>query len=386
MLEIRKGVAMTQTNTLLSDLQSAIQGNKINRDMVDRFAEQEKNESMQISQMVRGNLANFEATDKPVYNALNALKNAVNDINPSNFKLSFFDKLFGKNKFMQKYFDKFQENQALLDSLVKKLEEGKQILLRDNVALEIEATKNAELAEKIKVQLQLALEANNYIESLLAQDTNNQSPTTQNTHILTQNQNVESSTLPTQTHAQDSMQDIYAVVTSQELSPEKRLEIQNQILFPLKQKITDFQQQILVHTQGEIAIKTLINNNKELANSVDRTKSVTLNALNVAIITSQGLDQQQRVLKAVNDINATTSDLLAQNATNLKQQGAAIQQGAANAMLDMEKLKNAFDDVLSAMEDTQNFRINALPKMQENIKLYNQYIDEMSEKKKRIMG
>ena len=137
------------------------------------------------------------------------------------------------------------------------------------------------------------------------------------------------------------MQDVYAVVTSQEISPEKRLEIQNQILFPLKQKITDFQQQILVHTQGEIAIKTLINNNKELANSVDRTKSVTLNALNVAIITAQGLDQQQRVLKAVNDINATTSDLLAQNAANLKQQGVAIQQGAANAMLDMEKLEKS---------------------------------------------
>lgn len=380
---------MAQTNTLLSDLQSAIKGNTINRDMVDRFAEQEKNESIQISQMVRGNLANFEATDKPVYNALNALKNAVNDINPKNFKLSFFDKLFGKNNFMQKYFDKFQENKALLDELIKKLEESKQILLRDNVALEIEATKNAELAKKIQAQLQLALEANNYIESLLAEGANNQNIATQNTQLLAQNltpQNTESSTAITQTSTQDSMQDVYAVVTSQEISPEKRLEIQNQILFPLKQKITDFQQQVLVHTQGEIAIKTLINNNKELANSVDRTKSVTLNALNVAIITAQGLDQQQRVLKAVNDINATTSDLLAQNAANLKQQGVAIQQGAANAMLDMEKLKKAFDDVLSAMEDTQSFRINALPKMQENIQLYNQYIDEMSEKKKKVMG
>lgn len=374
---------MSQANMLLSDLQSAIKDNTINRDMVDRFAEQEKNESIQISQMVRGNLANFEATDKPVYNALNALKNAVNDINPSNFKLSFFDKLFGKNNFMQKYFNKFQENQALLSDLITKLEEGKQILLRDNIALEIEATKNAELAEKIKAQLELALEANNYIESLLAKETNSQNIATQNTQLLTQNQNKESSTA-IQTNTQ-TMQDVYAVIP-QEISPEKRLEIQNQILFPLKQKITDFQQQILVHTQGEIAIKTLINNNKELANSVDRTKSVTLNALNVAIITAQGLDQQQRVLKAVNDINATTSDLLSQNAANLKQQGTAIQKGAANAMLDMEKLKKSFDDVLSAMEDTQKFRIDSLPKMQENIKLYNQYIDEMSEKKKNILG
>ena len=364
---------MSKTNTLLSDLNAAINNNAINRDMVDRFAAQETNESMQISQMVRGNLANFEAEDKPVYNALASLKNAVNNINPNNFKLSFFDKLFGKN-FMKKYLQKFQENQSLLDSIIKELEESKQTLLRDNVALEIEATKNAELTARIKDQLKLAIEANDFIESLLA----NQA-TTQNTQALLDKTHTSETNSNT-----DSMQVVYA--TEKELTPEKRLEIQNQILFPLKQKITDFQQQIIVHTQGEIALKTIINNNKELANSVDRTKSVTLNALNVAIITTQGLNQQQRVLQAVKDINTQTSELIAQTGEKLKQQGVAIQEGAANAMLDMDKLKNAFNDVMSAMEDTQNFKINALPKMQENIKLYNQYIDEMSEKKKRIMS
>lgn len=366
---------MSKTNTLLSDLHTAINNNAINRDMVDKFATQETNDSIQISQMVRGNLANFETSDKPVFNALTSLQNVVNDINPNNFKLSFFDKLFGKN-FMQRYLQKFQDNQSLLDSIIKELEESKQTLLRDNVALEIEATKNAELATRIKEQLKLALEANDFIESLLAQEV-----ATQNTQAL-----LDKSQTSEINNEADSMQVVYAVVTKEELTPEKKLEIQNQILFPLKQKIQDFQQQILVHTQGEIALKTLINNNKELANSVDRTKSVTLNALNSAIITAQGLNQQQRVLQAVKDINTQTSDLIAQTGQKLKQQGAAIQEGAANAMLDMEKLKNAFNDVLSAMEDTQNFRINALPKMRENITLYNQYIDEMSEKKKRIMG
>lgn len=363
-------------NKLLNDLNTAISTDSINRDMVDKFAAEETNESMQISQMVRGNLASFEAADKPVYNILSSLKNTVNDINPGNFKLSFFDRLFGKN-FMQQYFQKFQENKALLDNIIKELEESKQALLRDNVALEIEATKNAELAKKIKAQLELALEADNFIESLLSGETT-QNPQAiqnmQNTQDLVENKNGADSNI------------IYAVVKEKELTQEKKLEIQNQILFPLKQKITDFQQQILVHTQGEIAIKTLINNNKELANSVDRTKSVTLNALNVAIITAQGLNQQQKVLQAVKDINTQTSELIAQTGQKLKQQGAAIQEGAANAMLDMEKLKTAFNDVLSAMEDTQNFRINALPKMRENITLYNQYIDEMDTKKRKVVG
>lgn len=361
---------MAQTNTLLSDLNAAISNNAINRDMVDRFAAQETNESMQISQMVRGNLANFENIDKPVFNALTSLQNAVNNINPNNFKLSFFDKLFGKD-LMKKYFQKFQDSQSLLDKIVNELEDSKQTLLRDNVALEIEATKNAHLAARIKSQLEVALEANDFIESLLENKT-----TQKNLQALP----------PTPQDDNDDPKQVYAIVKEKELTPEKRLEIQNQILFPLKQKITDFQQQILVHTQGEIALKTLINNNKELANSVDRTKSVTLNALNVAIITAQGLNQQQRVLQAVQNINAQTSDLIAKTGEKLKQQGAAIQEGAANAMLDMEKLKSAFNDVLSAMEDTQKFKINAIPKMQENITLYNQYINEMNEKKKSIMG
>lgn len=363
------------SNTLLTNLKDSIVKDSINRDMVDRFAEQEQNESIQISNMVRGNLSNFEANDKPVFDALSSLKSTVDDINPNNFKLSFFDKIFGKANFMQKYFQKFQDNKELLSSIINKLDEGKQVLLNDNVALEIEVERSKELVKKLQSQLSIALEANEYVESILSNDS--KSITTPLLESKNNTQEIQNAT--------DSIPTIHAEVIEKELTQEKKLEIQNQILFPLKQKITDFQQQILVHTQGEIAIKTLINNNKELANSVDRTKSVTLNALNVAIIIAQGLDQQERVLKAVKDINTQTSELISQTSNKLKQQGQAIQEGAANAMLDMEKLKTAFDNVLEAMEATKNFKINALPKMQQNIELYNKYIEEMEAKKDVVM-
>ncbi len=365
---------MANANTLLNNLKDSISNNSINRDMVDKFAEQEKNESIQISNMVRGNLANFESSDKPVFNALASLKNTINEINPKNFKLSFFDKIF-KNNFMEKYFQKFQENKELLNEIIVKLEEGKQILLNDNIGLEIEVERNKELVKKLQMQLDLALEANKYIESIL---NDNQGETIQ----LLESSNI---TKEKTQNSLDAIPTIYAETKEQNLTQDKKLEIQNQILFPLKQKITDMQQQILVHTQGEISLKTIINNNKELVNSVDRTKSVTLNALNVAIITAQGLDQQKRVLKAVQDVNAQTSELISQTSEKLKNQGKSIQEGATSAMLDMEKLKNAFDNVLEAMEATQNFKVNALPKMQQDIELYNQYIDEMNAKKDRIM-
>lgn len=374
------------TNVLIDKMNKEISQGNIQRDIIDTFGEQEKIESMQISEMIRGNLANLEGRDKPVFDALTSLQNTVNEISPHNFKPSFFEKLFGKTAMsMKKYFQKFQDNQDLLNEILKKLENGKQILLRDNVALEIEASRNAELAQKLQKQLNIANEANVYIESLLSDSITNQTPTTS----LLQN-NADSSGISNHTDShnivaqqENKIPEVYAEIThGMIITPQNKEKMQNQILFPLKQKIIDLQQQILVHTQGEVALKTLINNNKELINSVDRTKSVTLNALNVAIITAQGLDQQNRVLQAVQDINAQTSELIAHTGAKLKEQGTQIQQGAANAMLDMDKLKNAFDNVISAMEDMKNFKIQSLPKMQENIQLYGAYLEEMQKAKR----
>ncbi|MWV62950.1 toxic anion resistance family protein [Helicobacter saguini] len=354
-------------NVLIDELSKNISKGNIDRDMVDKFARQEKAESMQISEMVRGNLANLEGRDKPVFDALTSLQNTINELNPNNFKVGFFDKLFGgaKGK-MKKYFQKFDDNKELISEIIRKLDSSKEVLERDNVALDIEAKRNAELAKKLQSKLEIAQEANNYIESVLSG-----SPVDSKTPQWgeTNTESTSTAVVPSVTAVQS-----YEGI---ELTPDNKQEVQNKILFPLKQKIMDFQQQILVHTQGEIALKTLINNNKELINSVDRTKSVTLNALNVAIITAQGLEQQQRVLKAVQDINAQTSDLIAHTGAKLKEQGNQIQQSAASAMLDMDKLKGAFNDVLSAMNDMQNFKINALPKMQENINLYDKYLDDM---------
>lgn len=371
--------SQNKNNVLLSEIGKNLSQGKIERDIIDRFAQKEKAESMQISEMVRGNLANLEGRDKPVFDALTSLQNTINDLSPSNFKVSFFDKLFGgaKGK-MKKYFQKFEDNKELISEIVAKLDSSKEVLERDNVALDIEAKRNAELAKKLQNKLEMAQEANNYIESVLSGTGNMQwgetaTPATNATPLAdSKADSIESSAnLPISTQEVTQFYDGIA------LTPENKQEVQNKILFPLKQKIMDFQQQILVHTQGEIALKTLINNNKELINSVDRTKSVTLNALNVAIITAQGLEQQERVLKAVQNINAQTSELIAHTGAKLKEQGNQIQKGAASAMLDMDKLKSAFNDVLSAMEDMQNFKVNALPKMQENINLYDKYLDNM---------
>ena len=155
-------------NVLIDEIGKKISQGAINRDMVDRFAEQEKIESMQISEMVRGNLANLQGRDKPVFDALTSLQNTINDLNPNTMKVSFFDKLFGNTKGrMQKYFQKFQDNKDLLNAIIKQLDDSKEVLMRDNIALEIEAKRNADLAKKLQTRLEMAQEADRYIESAL---------------------------------------------------------------------------------------------------------------------------------------------------------------------------------------------------------------------------
>ena len=354
------------SNQLISDLNTSISQGKLSRDLVDNFASKEGSNSARISDQTRGNLASFQGKDKVVYDILNALGEQVNNLNPRNFKPSFFDKLFGRGQnSMAKYFSRFKEGRLVLDDLLKSLEESKQGLLNDNVALEMEVSKNSELAQALSERLRVASEANDYLEAKLQQVVNAPEQLEAPEGAQSQNQDEEV---------------IVAEVTKDpiNINTENIEEIRNQILFPLKQKILDLQQLVLVHKQGAVALRTLISNNKELANSVERTKSLTLNALNVAIIVAQGLDQQKRVLSAVQDINKQTGDLIAHTSQNLRDQGRQIQEGASNAMLDMEQLKKSFDDVIGAMEDMKNFKLESLPKMQENIRQYQQYLDEIA--------
>ncbi|NDJ26495.1 toxic anion resistance family protein [Campylobacter sp. MIT 12-8780] len=319
------------SNALIQSLDTALNEKKLTRDIIDEFDQEEKRLSNALCENIKGNVAHFEQSDSFIFDALSKIKENIDAINPHNFKLSFFDKIFGKqSQKFKRYFEKFNSNKSFLDQLLNKLEEGKQILLRDNIALELEAQKNADLSKLLQEKLALVKEA-----------------------------------------------DVYAQNKLLELENELKTEFEKQILFILKQKIIDLSQQIAVHTQGELAIKTLINNNKELINAVERTKAVTLNALSVAIITSQGLEQQKRVLEAVQGINEQTSDLIAHNAKELKEQAKAIQEGASEAVLDMDKLKVAFDDVLEALKSTQEYKLNALPKMRENIKIFDDYLAKM---------
>ena len=143
--------------------------------------------------------------------------------------------------------------------------------------------------------------------------------------------------------------------------------IQEELMFPLRQRIMDLQQQLAVNQQGVLATALVMRNNTELVRGVNRAVDVTVSALQVAVTVALALANQRIVLDKINAINATTSDLISGTAERLRTQGAAIHTQASRSMLDMDALKSAFADINAAMDEISRFRQEALPQMARTI-------------------
>src|SRR5690606_22548904 len=143
--------------------------------------------------------------------------------------------------------------------------------------------------------------------------------------------------------------------------------VEEELLFPLRQRIVDLQQQLAVSQQGVLALEVVIRNNRELMRGVDRAINVTVSALNVAVVVALALANQRLVLDRVEALNTTTSDLIAGTAQALRSQGVEIQTRASSTVLDMEKLEQAFTDVIGAIDEVSRYRREALPKLDAQI-------------------
>lgn len=79
--------------------------------------------------------------------------------------------------------------------------------------------------------------------------------------------------------------------------PDKIRFITEEVLFPLRQRVMDLQQMLVVNQQGIMAIEVVVRNNKELIRGVDRAKNVTISALKISVTVASALYNQKIVLK-----------------------------------------------------------------------------------------
>lgn len=264
----------------------------------------------------------------PVAKGLVDLRMQVEGLDPAKFDLEpgwvsrSLGFIPGVGNPIKRYFMRFESAQTVIDAIISSLKKGREQLGRDNVTLAEDQKAMRALTHKLARQVSLAELLDQKLEAKRAELAGDEA---------------------------------------------KRKFLEEQLLFPLRQRIMDLQQQLAVNQQGVLAVNLIIANNKELMRGVDRSLDVTVNALQVAVTVALALANQKVVLDKVEAINKTTSDILAGTAQRLKQQGADIQRRASSAMLDINALKSAFADITTALDEIARYRREALPQMAASI-------------------
>ena len=281
-----------------------------------------------------GKLSGSGAEGGEVSRGLIDLQREIKGLDPS---LVDFSKqgLFGKllNPVRQ-YFEKFEKADTIIDGIFNTLEKGKLTLKDDNTTLQIEQFALRDLTKKIQKEIEMGTMMDAALTEKLDE----------------------------------------AIASN--MDPDKIRFVQEEILFPLRQRIMDMQQMAVVNHQGIIAMEVIQRNNRELMRGVDRAKTVTVSALRTAVMTASALYNQKIVLQKIQALNETTSNLIGSTSKMLKEQGAEIHVQSANANISVDVLKEAFSDVLTALQDISTFKQNALPVMKQNIEQFRALADK----------
>ncbi len=286
-----------------------------------------------ILQKRMGDFSRAGGESGEVAKGLEELSIKMRDLDPSGLdftKSGVLGKVFNP---IRRYFERFKTADAEIADIVKSLEKGRTILKNDNTTLEIEQASMRELTKQLTQKVELGSQLDGYLENAV-----------ENARALGE-------------------------------ADERIKFVEEEIVFPLRQRLMDFQQLLTVNQQGIIAMEVIRKNNLELIRAVDRAQTVTVAALRTAVTVAGALYNQKIVLEKVEMLNETTNHMISATSRMLKEQGAVIQREAVEASISPDTLKQAFADTLSALDDISTYKKKALPQMAQTIQDFRHIAD-----------
>lgn len=279
-----------------------------------------------LLQVTVGSLSRDGDEGGVVAKSLVKLNREIKDLDPSLIdfaKRGIFGKIFLNP--VRDYFAKYERADSVIADIVASLDRGKIILKNDNTTLGIEQQAMRDLTKLLMKEIELGTLMDAAIERQIEE------------------------------------------AKARNEDPEKVKFVSEEVLFPLRQRIMDLQQMIVVNQQGVMATEIVIRNNKELMRGVERAKNVTISALKVSVTVASALYNQDIVLTKIKMLDKTTNNFIRSTSEMLKVQGAEIQKDAINPKASVEDLKAAFADVMQALEAISTYKQEALPKMRDTI-------------------
>ncbi|MBQ6345052.1 MAG: toxic anion resistance protein [Methanobrevibacter sp.] len=304
---------------------------------LDNFGMDDMSKSASRNEMLATRFVDLSKGGKDADNIgdkLAELDRQMKDLDPS--KVDFAKKGVLGNILnpVRKYFEKYEKAEVAISNIIKSLDNSAKVLQNDNVTLLNEENYLREVTNKLLADIELGKNMDQSIE------------------------------------AQIQQAEINGV------SPDKIAYVREEILFPLRQRIMDMQQMIVVNQQGIVSLNVIRRNNKELIRGVNRAKNVTVSALRTGVMVASALYDQKLVMDKINILNETTENIIETTSHMLKEQGSEIQKHSAEAMISPDVLKASFAEALQAIEDVSTYKQQALPKMKETINMFSDMADE----------
>ncbi len=255
------------------------------------------------------------------------LRRTIEDLDPGRQgNLSSGRKFLGIIPFgnsLKKYFDSYQSAQGHIQAILDRLSSGKDELLMDNAAIDVERAKLWEALGHLEQMIHISKALDGKLEEKAA--------------------------------------DLDAV------EPAKAKAIRETALFYVRQRTQDLLTQMAVSVQGYLALDLVKKNNVELVKGVDRASTTTVGALRTAVTVAQAMANQRLVLQQITALNETTAQIIDSTGTMLREQTGKIHEQAASSTIPLEVLQRAFQNIYDTMDNIDTFKLKALDSMKQTV-------------------
>ncbi|WP_133366200.1 toxic anion resistance protein [Qipengyuania sediminis] len=274
--------------------------------------------------------------DDGVGSNLAELRRVVEDLDPGKRgKLSGTRKILGIIPFGNKltnYFRSYQSAQTHIQSILTNLASGKDELLMDNAAIDVERQKLWEAMGNLEQMIEI------------------------------------SKTLDTRIEEKAAELDM--------TDPAKAKALRETALFYVRQRTQDLLTQMAVSVQGYLALDLVKKNNVELVKGVDRASTTTVAALRTAVTVAEAMTNQRLVLGQITALNDTTAGIIDSTGKLLREQTAKIHQQAAASTIPLETLQRAFQNIYDTMDEVDQFKLKALDSMKQTVGLLSDEVEK----------
>lgn len=256
---------------------------------------------------------------------LSELRRTVEDLDPSKRgNLLAPKKLFGLIPYGDKlrdYFDGYNSAQGHIGAILARLQGGKDELLMDNAAIDVERQNLWTSLGRLEQMIVLSKSLDAKLEARAG--------------------------------------DLDAT------DPAKAKAVRETALFYVRQRTQDLLTQTAVSVQGYLALDLVKKNNVELVKGVDRASTTTVSALRTAVTVAQALTSQKLVLDQISALNTTTAQMIDATGQMMRENTARIHEQAANATVPLETLSRAFQNIYETMDNIDAFKLKALDSMKQ---------------------